>query len=139
MQRRNATGLGGRVRLGVMLVGPLLTVACDKTTTALDLCHRLSGAGVATNCRPVAPATGLGSAALERADFDLLEVPEHEGSVYRFQKVADYEKAVDEFAAAAALVGPNRYGSRKALVFVLVNSDAPSDIAANAKSIVDAL
>ncbi|HXN32369.1 MAG TPA: hypothetical protein VN894_10925 [Polyangiaceae bacterium] len=126
-----------RFEVGVVALAALSAFGCAKRASALDVCQKLQGAGVATNCQTMPPA-GLGAAAVESAGFELTELPEHDGAVYRFDNPAAYDKAVDAFAAST-IMGPNRYGSRKALVFVQISPDAPSDIAANVKRLVEGL
>ncbi len=127
-----------RFEVGMVVVAALSAFGCARRPSALDFCQKLQVAGVASGCHDVSP-TGLGAAAIESAVFELTEVPEHDGTVYRFDNTASFDKTVDAFATAATLMGPNRFGSRKALIFVQVNSDAPSDIAANVKRLVEAL
>ncbi len=126
------------VGVGVGVLAALSAFGCARRPSALDVCQKLHAAGVASDCQNV-PPTGLGAAATESVAFELTELPEHDGTVYRFENAVAYDKTVDAFAAAVALTGPNRYGSRKALIFVQVNSDAPSDIAANVKRLVEGL
>jgi hypothetical protein len=90
-----------------------------------ELPHRCSG--------------GLQATASEVEDFDLPSVPGHGGSVMRFPNPEAYDAAVAAFAAMAALAGPHRYGSRKALIFVQMNEGASADIGAKARAAVDAL
>jgi hypothetical protein len=104
----------------------------------MEVCQKLQGAAVAANCRSANPA-GLGAAAIENAEFDLPSVPGHGGAVMRFEKPESLDRTTDAFAAMAMLAGPHRYASRKALMFVQMNSDAPSDVGARAKAVVDAL
>jgi hypothetical protein len=127
-----------RLQATVVVVATLSAFGCGRRSSALDVCLKLQNAGLATSCHSVTP-TGPGAAAIESASFELAELPEHDGAVYRFENAASYDKTVDAFAAAAALYGPHRYGSRKALIFMQVNSDAPSDIATNVKNVVDGL
>lgn len=127
-----------RRQASAVVLATISVVGCSKPPSALGVCQRLYGAGVAANCHGGKP-TGPGAAAVESADFELAEVPEHEGTVYRFDTADSYDKALDAFAAAVMATASRRYGSRKALVVVQLSSDTPSDIAANAKAIVDRL
>jgi hypothetical protein len=126
-----------RLETGLAILACLSAFGCSKGPTALEFCQKLEGAGVATACH-VAPPAGMSAAASETALFELKDLPEHDGIVCRFKDPAAYDKTEAAFAAES-WTGPHRFGSRKALVFVNLNSNTPSDIAAHAKELVDAL
>lgn len=110
----------------------------SRQLTAMDACHKLEAAGVATNCKPDKPG-GLGAAAVEQAVFDLPSVPGKTGQVLRFDRDDFYDNAVTAFGNAALLSGPHRYGSKKARIFLQMNKEAPLDVGQKAKAVVDAL
>jgi hypothetical protein len=114
-------------------------LACkDAGPAAVDVCAKLVATGVAANCKTDAPG-GIGAAAKERVVFDLPSVPGQTGQVLRFEKADFYDSTEKAFAGAAALAGRHQYGSRKALIFVQLNSDASDETGAKAKAVVDAL
>jgi hypothetical protein len=81
----------------------------------------------------------LGKAASEFVTFDLPSVQGKTGRVLRFRTADAYADAVAGYEAAAMLVGPHRYGSAKALIFVQLNNAAPTDVGAKAAAVVTAL
>jgi hypothetical protein len=109
--------------------------------SAGDVCHQLEAAGVAAKCQ--AGSKGdlgvIGRPASEYVTFDLPAVPGKAGKVLLFRNAAAYEEAVKGFEAASFLVGPYRYGSSKALIYVELNKAAPADVGAKAASVVSAL
>lgn len=129
MQTKNVVGL---VVVGAALMG------CAKKPTAMQTCQKLEAAGVASNCRAATPA-GLAGAAAEKVDFDLVSVPGKTGQALRFDNEESYTKTVSAFTAAAALAGPHRYGSAKALVFVQLNDGAKPEVGTTAKGVVEGL
>ena len=92
---------------------------------------------MATSCHGI-PPTGAGAAATEAAVFELTEMPEHEGTIYRFEDGAAYDKTAAALDAATR-TGPHPFGLRRALIFVQLNSNTPSDIAAHVKRLVETL
>ncbi len=126
-----------RFEAGLIIVGCLSSFGCTKRPSASEFCQKLEGVGVATGCHAVAPAD-LTAAAAETAVFELKDLPEHDGTVCRFADPAAYDNTVAAFEATP-WTGPYRFGSRKALVFVQLNSNTPSDIAGRVKQLVDAL
>ena len=126
-----------RFQAGLVVVAFLSAVGCTKHSSAVEVCHKLEGAGVATGCHGI-PPTGVGAGAAETAQFELTEMPEHEGTVYRFEDGAAYDKTAAALDAATR-TGPHPFGSRKALIFVQLNSNTPSDIAAHVRTLVEAL
>lgn len=121
----------GGVGLAMLLLG------CGKPS-AMDVCKKLEAAGVAANCRVDQP-NGLGAGAAEKVAFDLPSVPTKGGAVMRFEREEVYTSTESAFTAAAALAGPHRYGSKKALIFVQMNDKAPADVGQKAKAVVDGL
>lgn len=81
----------------------------------------------------------IGRPASEYVTFDLPSAPGKAGKVLRFRDVAAHEEAVKGFEAAAVLVGPHRYASSTALIYVELPKDAPADVGAKAAAVVSAL
>lgn len=116
----------------------LLGLGCAKKPTAMEVCKSVEATGLGANCRAGTPA-GLGAGATEKADFDLPSVPGKTGQVLRFDREETYTSTESAFAGAAALAGPHRYGSKKALVFVQANDGLSTDNGKRLKSVVDGL
>lgn len=116
----------------------LFIAACSKPPTASAVCDKLVAAGVGKNCRTGAPA-GLAAAAKDEAELDLASPIGKTAAVYSFDSDEAYKATVTAFAGVAALAGPHRYGNGKARIFVQMNSEAPNDLGAKAKAVVDAL
>lgn len=121
-----------------LLVLIALTGCSKPGVTAMQVCQKLEAEGVAANCKEGKPA-GLGAAAAEQAVFDLPSVQGKTGQVLRFEKAEFLESTEKAFGAMAALAGRHQYASKKALVFVQLNSEAPAEIGAKAKTVVDGL
>lgn len=126
------------MRLPIVLLA--LLAGCATKPSAADVCKKLEGAGVAAagSCKQDKPIA-LAARAKEKFVFDLAGVPGKTGQVLSHASAEDYKATVDGFTAAAALAGPHRYGSEKALVFVQLNDKASLDVGNKAKGVVDAL
>lgn len=122
----------------VVTVMLTVLVGCAKKPTAMEACKKLEIAGVASGCHESKPE-GLGSAAVERAEFSLPTVPDKGGSVYRFDKEDTYTSTVTAFEKVAMLAGPHRYGSAKTLLFLQMNEGASLEVGKRAKAVMDAL
>ncbi len=139
------SGRGGTILaivLGVLLVVAIagglafyFYAAQRPAPTAADVCARLERASVANRCRPSTPG-GLGSAAIERIEFDIPDL-KGGGQVLRFEKSEYYEGAVSAFAAASVLVGRHQYGNPRTLIFVQLNSEATQWTGDNARAVVN--
>lgn len=132
------------MRLHVVVI-LLALAACKRSgpvgVSAGDVCYKLEAAGVALKCQTGSKgALGLiARSASEYVTFDLPSVPGKTGQVLRFRNAADYAEAVQGFEAASMLVGPHRYGSAKALIFVQLSSATPADVGAKAAVVVAGL
>jgi hypothetical protein len=141
-----AYSLGGmRVRLSRDLLGRMgklfavwivLVAACSPKPTAADVCKKIEASGLASGCKEEKPG-GLGASATERYVFDLPSVPGKGGQVLRFDREESFSSSA--FTNAAALTGPHRYGSKKALVFVQANDGLSLEDGKKLKAIVDGL
>jgi hypothetical protein len=133
-------GAGEETMRPTMLIAAVLLSACQPKPSASDVCKKLEAAGVATagSCKQDKPLA-LAARAKEKYVFDLASVPGKTGQVLTHASAEDYKATVDGFTAAAALAGPHRYGSEKALVFVQLNDKASLDVGNKAKAVVDGL
>jgi hypothetical protein len=122
----------------VLVACGLLLAACKGKPTALAVCEKISAVGAGANCRADKPG-GLGSAAKEKAVFDVPGVKDATGQVLNFDKASDYSATVKAFDAMAALAGRFRYGSESALIFVQMNSETPPEVGAKAEKVVSDL
>lgn len=105
------------------------TAKKEKTPPDLaSACKKLADAVKGSNCQKGSPA-GIGAAAWERYDFDLVEPKGEKCQVLSFRKVEDLDATVKAFDGAAALAGPHRYANRDALLFVQCNEGMPRDLA----------
>lgn len=136
-----------RVRLSRDLLGRMgklfavwivLVAACSPKPTAADVCKKIEASGLASGCKEEKPG-GLGASATERYVFDLPSVPGKGGQVLRFDREDAYTSTETSFTSAAALTGPHRYGSKKALVFVQANDGLSLEDGKKLKAIVDGL
>ena len=126
-------------RRNVALAALLLLGACGpKKPTGAEVCAKMTSAGLAANCREAKPG-GLGAAAIENYAFDLPSVKGKTGQIMRFEKPEYYTTTVSAYQGAAAIAGPHRYGSEKALIFVQLNDGASLDVGKKTKALVDAL
>lgn len=127
------------MRAAVMVVVGMALLACSaRKPSAMEVCKKLEAEGIAAKCVTDAPG-GIGAAAKERVAFDLPSVPGSGGQVLAFEREDFYDSTEKAFAAAAALAGRHQYGSKKALIFVQLNSETSNDVGAKAKAIVDGL
>lgn len=126
------------MKVSVLLVLLVLAAGCAKKPTALEVCQKIEGAGLGANCR-AGKVEGLGAAAAEKAEFDLPTVAGKTGAVMRFDAESGYDTTTGAFERAAGLAGPHRYGSKKALIFVQMNSGLAAEKGAAVKAIVDGL
>lgn len=109
--------------------------------SAGDVCRQLEAVGVAHKCQ-VASRGDLGTiarSASEYVTFGITTTPGKPGKVLRFRNAADFGDAVSGFEAAAFLIGPHRYGSSKALIFVQLPKETSADVGAKASAVVSAL
>lgn len=120
-----------------MALLPLASCSSSRPS-ASEVCAKIVAAGVASGCREAKPA-GLGAAAVESVEFDLIGVPGKKGAVMRFDRESFFASTEEAFGKMAALAGPHRYGSRRALVFVQANSDLSLEDGKKIKAIVDSL
>lgn len=126
------------MRTALMVVGLVFLACSAKKPSAMDVCKKLEADGVAAKCAADTPG-GIGAAAKERVTFELPSVPGESGQVLSFEREDFYDSTEKAFAAAAALAGRHQYGSKKALIFVQLNSETGADVGAKAKAIVDGL
>ena len=122
----------------ILAVFVLGLAACSKPPSAMEACHKLEAAAVASNCRMGKPG-GLGADAAEEVEFDLSSVPGHGGGVYRFDNDEAYDSTVKSFDEAKVVAGPHRYGNKKARIFTQFNDGASMDVGAKAKVTILAL
>lgn len=122
----------------LMTLAALSLAACSKKPTAMEACKKIEAAGQAANCRSDQPG-GLGAGAVEKALFDLPAVAGKTGQVLRFDDDAKFDATVRSFEGAAALAGPHRYGSKRALLFVQANDALPAANGQQLKAVVDSL
>ncbi len=109
--------------------------------SAGDVCHKLEAAGVAAKCQ-TASRGDLGAIARKASEyvtFDLPSAPGKAGKVLLFRNAADHAEAIQGFEAASFLVGPHRYGSSKALIYVELNKAATADAGTKAAAVVAGL
>lgn len=104
----------------------------------MDACKKLESVSIAANCRPGKP-TGIASNAVEKAEFDLLEVPGKSGQVLQFETAEAYDSAVKDFDQWKIVVGPHRYGNRDRLLFTQLNDGASMAVGKMAKDTIAAL
>ena len=121
-----------------VLVLVLGIVGCSKKPTADEVCKKIESSGVGANCHSSQPS-GLGANAVERVEFDLPSVQGKTGAVMRFDSEDKYTATENAFTGASALAGPHRYGSKRSLIFVQMNSGLSAPDGAKVKAIVDAL
>lgn len=109
--------------------------------SAGDVCQKLEAAGVASKCQVGSKGDlgVIGRSASEYVTFDVPSVPGKAGKVLLFRNAADYAEAITDFEAAATLVGPHRFGSSTALIFVQLPRTASADVGAKASGVVSAL
>lgn len=122
----------------VLMVGMVVGACGGQRPTAMATCEKIVASGVGSNCRVGKPG-GLGAAASEQAEFDLLSVPGKTGQVLSFGDEAGFDATTDAYGKAAVLAGPHRYGSKKARIFVQANSGLGAAEGAKLKAVVDSL
>lgn len=112
--------------------------ACTADISAMSVCQKLETSGIASNCKEALPG-GIGANASERVSFDLPSVPGKGGQVLRFDRADLYENTAKAFEALAFLAGPHRYGSKKNLIFVQMNNNAPLEVGKKTKTLIEGL
>ncbi len=123
---------------GAGLLLALGCTSCVAKPSAASVCEKLTAAGVAENCHTEAPG-GIGASATEKFAFDIPKSSGKTGQVLKFDGEAAYAATVKTFDGMAGLVGPHRYGSEKALIFVQLNNETPAELGANARTVVAGL
>jgi hypothetical protein len=116
----------------------LLSASCARQPSAAEVCAKLEAAGIARGCHEVKPG-GISAGARERVDFDLVSVPGKGAGVMSYDSPEAYEACVKAHEAAAIIVGPHRYGSAKARIFVQMNEGASLEVGKKTRAIVEGL
>jgi hypothetical protein len=117
--------------LGATLLG------CSGQPSALEVCKKLEGAGIAENCRE-GQKVGASAVAKEKVEFDVPKLATNRPSeVLVFGADAEFLNTVKTYNALGTHNGMHRYGNAKRRVFVAIHEDAPAELADKTQKIVD--
>ena len=121
----------------VMGLGIVVT-ACGSKPSAMDVCVKLEGAGVAANCREGAKS-GVAQAAKEVVEYDVPGLAGEGGVVMSFETSKTYDSTMRSYMELGSLNGKHRFGRKEKLVFTAINEQASEEAAAKAASVFEAL
>ena len=131
--------MANRLHLCTLVPLVALAAACSKPS-AMEVCKKLEGVGVAKDCR-VGKKTGPAAIAKERVEFDLpiSIVSGTPGEVLTFNEDREYNNTLRTYNQRGSTNALHRIGSRDALVFTAFSESAPPEFAENAQKVFDDL
>jgi hypothetical protein len=116
-----------------------LVLACSGQPTAMEVCKKLEGVGVAENCRD-GQKIGPSAIAKEKVEFDVPKLAANRPSeVLTFDQDREFMNTVKSYNELGTYNGMHRIGNAKRRVLVAIHEEAAAELADRAKKVVDEL
>ena len=130
--------MASRFVSGALLTAAVAAIGCGGQPSAMEVCKKLEGAGVASNCRE-GKKQGPAAIAKELVIFDVVGLTGRPGEVMVFDERREYLNTVKTYNHLGTYNAMRRHGNDDKLVFVAFNERASDELDQKAKEIVDSL
>jgi len=130
--------MASRIVSGALLAAVVAVVGCGGQPAAMEVCKKLEGAGVASNCRE-GKKQGPAAIAKELVVFDVVGLAGRPGEVMVFGERREYVNTVKTYNHLGTYNAMRRHGNEDKLVFVAFNEKASEALDQKSKEVVDSL
>ena len=130
--------MASRFVSGALLAATVAVIGCSGQPTAMEVCKKLEGAGVATNCRE-GKKQGPAAIAKELVVFDVVGLAGRPGEVMVFAERPHYLNTYKTYNQLGTYNAMRRHGNEDRLVFVAFNEKASDELDQKSKEVVDGL